>query len=103
MARLEPEELRINRAIEEKDREQREDLEKTLPGEEIEAAERQLAARNETQKEMGRRGTYGCADAAAVGETLKRSCRDQIPAPAPEAPVVPIIMNAPGYHAGQQA
>jgi len=49
---LEPEELRINRAIEEKDREQREDLEKTLPGEEIEAAERQLAARNETQKEM---------------------------------------------------
>ncbi len=145
LSRLEQEELRVKRAIEEKQRKEREenqmkmDLDKTPPRAEIEAAEKELAAmKGEKEKEGGstkrkRRWDVGSAgdenvdpnrrdggewskealeaaaapkkrsrwdatpaDAAAVGETPKRSRWDQTPAPVPDAPMVPIIMNAPG-------
>ncbi|KAF8202543.1 armadillo-type protein [Pholiota molesta] len=134
LTRLEQEELRKQR----KDREENQmkmDLDKTPPREEIEAAEKELAAMKKeaetgtkrkrrwdvetpdenvdpNQKDKGewskealeasapkkRRSRWDAtpADAAALGETPKRSRWDQTPAPAPEAPMMPIIMNAPG-------
>jgi len=140
LSRLEQEELRVQKAIEEKQRKDREDdqmkmdLDKTPPREEIEAAQKELAAMNKepgtkrkrrwdveeptdenvdpNKKDTGewskealdasapkkRRSRWDAtpADAAAVGETPKRSRWDQTPAPAPDAPMIPIIMNAPG-------
>ena len=138
LSRLEQEELRVKRAIEEKERKQREedkmkmDLDKTPPREEIEAAEKELAAMKEAsgtkrkrrwdvaepsdenidpnRQDKGewskealeasapkkRRSRWDATPAEAVGETPKRSRWDQTPAPAPEAPMMPIIMNAPG-------
>lgn len=139
LARLEQEEVRVKRAIEEKQRKQREDdqmkvdLDKTPPREEIEAAEKELAAlkdavpkrkrkwdveepsdenKDPNQKDKGewskealeaaappkkRRSRWDAtpAEAEAV-DAPKRSRWDQTPAAAPEAPMMPIIMNAPG-------
>lgn len=141
LARLEQEEQRVWKTIEEKRRKEREedqmkmDLDKTPPREEIEAAEKELAAMKEsagskrkrrwdvedandenidpnkkdnedskavdgaTPKKRRSRWDATAADTAAtVTEPLKRSRWDQTPAPAPDAPPIPIIMNTPGLH-----
>ncbi|KAF9525148.1 small nuclear ribonucleoprotein [Crepidotus variabilis] len=148
LARLEQEELRVKKAIEEKQKKDREDdqmkmdLDKTPPRADIEAAERELAKiKADVEKEAAsgtkrkrrwdvedtndenidpskkdtgewskdalegaapkkRRSRWDAtpADAVAAGETPKRSRWDQTPAAAPEAPLIPIIMNAPGLH-----
>ena len=150
LARLEQEEARVRRAIEEKERRDREegkdlmDLDRTPPTAEIEDIARELEAARElamqannkdsTSAKCNRRwdvteptdenvdpnqpspGEWSkeALDAAAPkkrrsrwdatpadvvpGETPKRSRWDQTPASAsPDAPMVPIIMNAPGF------
>lgn len=139
--RLEKEEERVRRAIEEKEKKAREegqekmDLDKTPPREELREAEELIAAavasansgtkrkrrwdiaepadentpvRPEEKGEWSKEALEGAApkkrrsrwDAtpADVGETPKRSRWDQTPANAgQETPLMPIIMNAPGF------
>jgi splicing factor 3B subunit 1 len=143
LARLEQEELRVKRAIEEKERREREEgskmaeLDKTPPRDEIEEVEKELAAARElaissastkrkrrwdiseptdenvdpnkldtgewskealeasAPKKRRSRWDATPADVAAT-DTPKRSRWDQAPATQPDAPLVPIIMNAPG-------
>ena len=140
LQRLEKEEERVRRAIEEKERKAREegqekmDLDKTPPREELREAEELIAAavasaagnkrkrrwdiaepsdentpvRPEDKGEWSKEALDGAApkkrrsrwDAtpADVGETPKRSRWDQTPANAgQETPLMPIIMNAPGF------
>lgn len=135
LQRLEKEEERVRRAIEEKERQDREegqakmDLDRTPPRAEIEEAQKELAAlqgnrrkrrwdvaepeedkeNKETKGEWSqealegaapkkRRSRWDATPADVVAETPsgKRSRWDQAPAAAPEIPMTPIIMNAPG-------
>ncbi|KAG5651071.1 Splicing factor 3B subunit 1 [Sphagnurus paluster] len=145
LSRLEQEELRVKKAIEEKERREREegkmkmDLDKTPPAAELDEVERELAAAKELAtagKESSgskrkrrwdisepsdenadpnqasgewsdkaleasapkkRRSRWDATPAeAAVGETPKRSRWDQTPV-VQDTPMVPIIMNAPGF------
>ena len=149
LARLEQEEARVRRAIEEKERRDREegkdsmDLDRTPPAAEIEDVARELEAARELAMQANRdttsakrkrrwdvaeptdenidpnqpspgewskealdaatpkkrRSRWDATPADVVpGETPKRSRWDQTPASAsPDAPMVPIIMNAPGF------
>jgi splicing factor 3B subunit 1 len=146
---LEQEEARVRRAIEEKERKDREegkelmDLDRTPPAAEIEDVARELAAARELALQANkdsastkrkrrwdvseptdenadpnrpstgewskealeavapkkRRSRWDATPAdVGPGETPKRSRWDQTPASAaPDAPMVPIIMNAPGF------
>ena len=134
LQRLEKEEERVRRAIEEKEKQEREegqakmDLDKTPPRAEIQEAAKELAGtkrkrrwdvetdekENKAEAKGGewskealeeaapkkRRSRWDATPAdvnAAPGETPKRSRWDQAPAAAPETPMQPIIMNAPGF------
>jgi splicing factor 3B subunit 1 len=149
LARLEQEEARVRRAIEEKEHKDREDgkemmdLDRTPPAAELEDVARELAAAKElamqanrepsakrkrrwdvseppdenvdpNQPTASREWSKEALDAAAPkkrrsrwdatpadvvpSKTPKRSQWDQTPASAtPDAPMVPIIMNAPGF------
>lgn len=135
---LEKEEERVRRAIEEKERKDREDgqlkaeLDKTPPASEIKEAMDELSAMTgskrkrrwdvpegeddkenmDVKKQPGewsqealdlsapkkRRSRWDATPAeSAVSETPKRSRWDQTPAPEAPTPMVPIIMNAPGF------
>jgi len=133
LQRLEKEEQRVRRAIEEKEKQDREedkdkmDLDRTPPAAELEAAEKELAATQTQETRRKRRwdvsepaekeekadGEWSQealestapkkrrsrwdATPADVTETPKRSRWDQTPgAGGQDAPMVPIIMNAPG-------
>ncbi len=126
LQRLEKEEQRVRRAIEEKERRERDedkekmDLDKTPPAVELEEAEKELAAAQETKRKRRwdvtepteekpsgewsqealdasapkKRRSRWDATPADVAETPKRSRWDQTPASAgPDTPMVPIIMN----------
>jgi splicing factor 3B subunit 1 len=132
LQRLEKEEQRVRRAIEEKEKrergddEEKMDLDRTPPAAELEAAEKVLAAAQtqetkrkrrwdvaepaEKEKPSGewsqealessapkKRRSRWDATPADVADTPKRSRWDQTPSAAgQDAPMVPIIMNAPG-------
>ncbi|KAH9995093.1 armadillo-type protein [Russula vinacea] len=132
LQRLEKEEQRVRRAIEEKekrergDEDEKMDLDRTPPAAELEAAEKVLAAAQtqetkrkrrwdvaepaEKEKPSGewsqealessapkKRRSRWDATPADVADTPKRSRWDQTPSAAgQDAPMVPIIMNAPG-------
>ena len=135
LQRLEKEEERVRRAIEEKERQAREegqakmDLDKTPPRAEIEEAQQELAAMQGTKRKRRwdvaepednkenkenkgewsqealegaapkkRRSRWDATPADVATETPsgKRSRWDQAPAAAPDVPMTPIIMNAPG-------
>ncbi len=135
LQRLEKEEERVRRAIEEKEKQAREegqskmDLDKTPPRAELEEAEKELAALqgtkrkrrwdvaepedNKENKEVKgewsqealegaapkkRRSRWDATPADVATETPsgKKSRWDQAPAAAPDVPMTPIIMNAPG-------
>jgi splicing factor 3B subunit 1 len=132
LQRLEKEEQRVRRAIEENEKREREedkekmDLDRTPPAAELEAAEKELAATQpretkrkrrwdvsepaEKEKPSGewsqealessapkKRRSRWDATPADVADTPKRSRWDQTPSAAgQDAPMVPIIMNAPG-------
>jgi len=140
LAKLEQDEQRVGKIIEEKERKEREesqmkmDLDRTPPREEIEAAQRELASMKEltgTKRKRRwdmedtndenldpnrrdqpatkgdsaapkkRRSRWDASPSEALNvdaEAPKRSRWDQTPAPAPDAPLIPIIMNAPGLH-----
>ncbi|KAH9935969.1 small nuclear ribonucleoprotein [Epithele typhae] len=132
LQRLEKEEERVRRAIDDKEKQAREegqskmDLDRTPPRAELEAAEKELAAmhgakrkrKTEPEENKENRVTKGewsqealegaapkkrrsrwdatPADVAAETPSAKKSRWDQAPAAAPEVPMMPIIMNAPG-------
>ncbi len=78
LARLEPEELRIKSAIQEKEGEQREDVEKSRPGEEIEAAEKHLASMKAAlgTKRKSRWNVEEPTDTRRCHRSLKSPCWD---------------------------
>ncbi|KAH8832641.1 small nuclear ribonucleoprotein [Flagelloscypha sp. PMI_526] len=107
LARLEQEEQRVRQAIQDKERQEREegkmkmDLDKTPPAAELDDVTRELEAAKELATSSTRKRRWDVEEEEVKQEDSapkkRRSRWDAAPADADqEAPMLPIIMNAPG-------